>query len=143
MFTKGGDNVIRTDGYQYNLDGSIKDGPYIRDGKPNGRPTLAGDNKLDFENNVYDSQVDLDGTLRDPNTGETITWNPGESRKGTVDFGHVEGMKYSDAFKDYKSGKISLNELKEFQFNPENYQLETPSSNRSHLYEKRREKCAY
>ena len=113
----------------------IENGPYIKNGKPNGRPTLSGDKKLQFETDVYNNQVSGDGVLRDPNTDEIIKWNPGQPRKDVVDFGHTQGNSYDDMFQKYKNGDISLDELKEFQFNPENYQLETPSSNRSHLYE--------
>ncbi|WP_307845097.1 GH-E family nuclease [Lactiplantibacillus plantarum] len=37
----------------------------------------------------------------------------------------------------YKNRKMTLKELKDFQFNPKNYRLETPSANRSHKYETR------
>ena len=38
----------------------------------------------------------------------------------------------------YKNREISLEQLKQFQFDPKNYRLESPSANRSHLYEQRR-----
>ena len=60
---------------------------------------------------------------------------PGQSRKGVVDFGHKPGNSYKNMFEKYKNGEITLDELKEFQFNPNNYRLETPSANRSHKYE--------
>lgn len=69
----------------------LVNGPYIRDGKPYGRPTLTGDKKLEFERAVYNKQVDPDGVLRDPNTGDVIDWKPGQSRRGVADFGHKEG----------------------------------------------------
>ena len=31
----------------------LEDGPYIKNGKPNGRPTLSGKKKLEFEKEVY------------------------------------------------------------------------------------------
>nr|WP_261975976.1 HNH/ENDO VII family nuclease [Lactiplantibacillus plantarum] len=37
-------------------------------------------------------------------------------------------------FNLYKNRKMTL---KDFQFNPKNYRLETPSANRSHKYETR------
>ncbi|WKF84404.1 GH-E family nuclease [Lacticaseibacillus pantheris] len=110
-------------------------GPYIRNGEPYGRPTLTGKAKLWFEEQVYKRQVGSDGILRDPNTGEVIDWKPGEPRTGKVDFGHVTGKKYSEMFERYRDGEISLQELKDFQFNPDNFQLENPSANRSHLFE--------
>ncbi|MBU3185952.1 GH-E family nuclease [Clostridium estertheticum] len=38
-------------------------------------------------------------------------------------------------FIKYKNGEITLDELKEFQFNQNSYRLEIPSANRSHKYE--------
>ncbi|MGH0520598.1 GH-E family nuclease [Bacillus toyonensis] len=73
--------------------------------------------------------------LRDPNTSETFDWKPGRLRKGKVDFGHTEGNSCKEMFEKYKNGEITLEELKEFQFNPDNFRLETPSANRSHKYE--------
>lgn len=113
----------------------LEDGPYIKDGKPNGRPGPTGKKKLEFEQAVYDKQVDPDGILRDPNTGEVINWKPGQPRKGKVDFGHNEGNSYKKIFEKYKNREITLEELKEFQSNPDNFRLETPSANRSHKYE--------
>ena len=113
----------------------IENGPYIKNGKPNGRPQLSGEKKIQFEKDVYNNQVDPDGILRDPNTGDIIDWKPGDPRKGVVDFGHTEGNSYKNMFEKYKNGEITLEQLKEFQFDPINFRLETPSSNRSHLYE--------
>jgi len=113
----------------------LEDGPYIKNGKPNGRPTLSGKKKLEFEKEVYKKCVGEDGVLRDPNTGEVINWKPGDPRKGVVDFGHKQGKSYNTMFQKYKNREISLDELKEFQYNPDNYRLETPSANRGHLYE--------
>ena len=45
------------------------------------------------------------------------------------------GYSYKQIFEQYKNKEITLDELKDFQFNPDNYRLETPSSNRSHKYE--------
>ena len=113
----------------------LVNGPYIRDGKPYGRPTLTGDKKLEFERAVYNKQVDPDGVLRDPNTGDVIDWKPGQSRRGVVDFGHKEGKTYKKMFEKYKNREITLQELKDFQFNQDNFRLEIPSANRSHKFE--------
>ena len=113
----------------------IKDGPYIKNGKPNGRPSLSGKSKLDFERAVYEAQVDSNGILRDPNTKEVIDWKPGEPRKGIADFGHIQGKSYKKIFEYYKNGVLTLEELKAFQSNPANFQIEVPKSNRSHKYE--------
>ena len=110
-------------------------GSYIKNGKPNGRPQLSGKKKLEFETEVYNMQVDPDEVLRDPNTDAVIDWIPGKPRKGIVDFGHTEGNSYSKMFEKYKNREIDLDDLKEFQYNPDNYRLETPSTNRSHEFE--------
>ena len=114
----------------------LENGPYIKDGKPNGRPKLSGEKELQFEKELYNKQVGKDGILRDPNTGEVIDWKPGDPRKGIVDFGHKAGKNYDIMFQKYKYKEITLEELKAFQFNPSNYRLEAPSPNRSHLFEK-------
>ncbi|MEG0523645.1 MAG: GH-E family nuclease, partial [Erysipelotrichaceae bacterium] len=113
----------------------IENGPYIKDGKPNGRPQLSGVKKLKFENEVYNKNLDPDGVLRDPNTGDVIEWKPGQPRKDIVDFGHKSGNSYKDMFEKYKNREITLDKLKEFQFDPDNYRLENLSTNRSHKYE--------
>ncbi|WP_459768197.1 GH-E family nuclease [Alkaliphilus crotonatoxidans] len=73
--------------------------------------------------------------LRDPNSGEIIDWKPGEPRKGKVDFGYKQGKSYNEMFNKYKNGEITIEDLKEFQYNAENYRLELPSANCSHKYE--------
>ena len=96
----------------------LEKGPYIKDGKPNGWSTLTGDKKLNFEQAVYDKQMknSADGLLHDPNPPfEAIDWKPGDSRKGVVDFGHIENKSYNDMFLKYKNGEITLDELKAFQ----------------------------
>ena len=72
---------------------------------------------------MYNDNVDLDGILRDPNKGDIIDWKSGQPRKDVVDFGHKSGNSYNDMFNKYKNGEITLDELKEFQFNPGNYRL--------------------
>lgn len=115
----------------------LQDGPYIKDGKPNGRPGPTGEEKLKFEQDIYDAQIknSPDGLLRDPHTGEVIDWKPGQPRNGVVDVGHKTGHEYRDYFEQYKNGEISLEELKQIQSDPNNFYFETPSSNRSHAHE--------
>ena len=114
----------------------LVNGPYIRDGKPYGRPTLTGDKKLEFEWAVYNAQVSPDGVLREPYPPYgVIDWKPGQRRRGVVDFGHKQGNNYSEMFKKYKNREITLQELKDFQFNPDNFRIEKPSPNRSHSHE--------
>ena len=38
-------------------------------------------------------------------------------------------------FVRYKNREINVQELKDFQFNPDNFRIETPSANRSHKFE--------
>ncbi|MEK4523644.1 T7SS effector LXG polymorphic toxin [Psychrobacillus sp. FSL W7-1457] len=113
----------------------IENGPYIKNGKPRGRPQLSGDKKLEFERKVYDDNVGPDGILRDPNTMEVLDWKPGQPRKGAVDFGHRQGYEYHPMFEKYRNREITLEELKEFQFNPENFRIESPGANRSRKFE--------
>ncbi|SCY28525.1 GH-E family nuclease [Butyrivibrio sp. INlla14] len=58
-----------------------------------------------------------------------------EPRQGIVDFGHEEGKCYNDMFLKYRDRDISLQELKDFQENPENFRIEIPSPNRGHAHE--------
>lgn len=114
----------------------LVNGPYIRDGKPYGRPTLTGDKKLEFEWAVYNEQVSPDGVLREPyEPYDVIDWKPGQARRGVVDFGHQEGKNYSEMFRKYKNREITLQELKDFQFDPNNFRIEKPSANRDHSHE--------
>ena len=83
----------------------LENGPYIKNGKPNGRPTLSGKKKLEFEKEVYKKCVDEDGVLRDPNTREIFNWKPGEPRKGVVDFGINQENRSMKCFKSIKIGK--------------------------------------
>ena len=111
-------------------------GPYIKNGKPNGRPTVTGKKKLEFEIEVYNEQLSPDGILREPYPPYgIINWKPGQPRKGIVDFGHTKGNSYIQMFEKYKKNLITLEELKEFQYNPRNFRIEKPSSNRNHFYE--------
>ena len=141
FFSKHADDVAKEKTFLQDMAGMsstttpLSNAPYIKNGKPNGRPGPTGKKKLEFEKAVYDAQVDPDGVLRDLNTGEIIEWKPGQPRKGAVDFGHEKGKSYKEMFEKYKNREITLDELKEFQSNPDNFRLETPSANRSHKYE--------
>lgn len=122
--------------YNKNAKEPLVNGPYIRDGKPYGRPGPTGKQKLKFEQEVYDKQVSPDGILREPYPPyREIDWKPGQPRQGVVDFGHEEGKCYNDMFLKYRDRDISLQELKDFQENPENFRIEIPSPNRGHAHE--------
>lgn len=114
---------------------NIQNAPYIKDGKPNGRPGPTGKAKEEFLNDLYKNQVGKDGILRDPNTGQVLDWKPGDPMKNIVDIGHKTGKEYNKVFPKYQQGKWSLDQLKSFQSNPKNFQLEAASSNRSHFFE--------
>ncbi|MGU7992020.1 GH-E family nuclease [Streptococcus suis] len=47
----------------------------------------------------------------------------------------MKGKSYKTIFEDYKNGLITLDDLKAFQSDPNNFRLETPGANRSHNYE--------
>ena len=98
---------------------------------PNSRPALPPKTIQE----VWDNAKGPDGKVRDPNTGEELTWDKSKPREGQWDMGHIPGKEYQKLHKDYMDGKITKEEfMKECQ-NPKNYRPEKPSSNRSHKYE--------
>ena len=48
---------------------------------------------------------------------------------------NTEFKKYQWNVWKYKGSEIILQELKNFQFNPDNFRIETPFANRSHKFE--------
>lgn len=66
-----------------------------------------------------------------------VRWKPGTSRVGYWDMGHKPGSEYRQSLDQLKKGKISFGEFLLVFQNPENYRVEDPSYNRSHLGEKR------
>ncbi len=84
---------------------------------------------------VWEQSKSKDGKVYDPNTGEEITWDKTQSRSGQWDMGHKPGNEYRDLHQDYMDGKITKDEfLKEYR-DPNNYQVESVSANRSHKFE--------
>ena len=84
---------------------------------------------------VWESAKQSDGNVYDPNTGEALSWDKAKSRTGQWDMGHKPGNEYRKLHQDYMDGRITREEfLKEYR-NPDNYQPESPSANRSHRYE--------
>ena len=114
----------------------LENGPYIRDGKPYGRPKPSGERKKKFEETIYNISEKENGMVKDANGEGYMKWKPGESRKDVIDFGHKKGKEYHKQFLKYKNGEISVEGLREHEYNPDNFQLEVPSSNRSHRHEK-------
>lgn len=69
------------------------------------------------------------GTFVDPNTAEIIT--------GTPDIGHVYGHEYWRERDMAEKLGWTQQEFNDYMNNPSFYQFESPSSNRSHKYEKK------
>jgi len=84
---------------------------------------------------VWKNAQDVNGRVYDPNTGEELFWDTSRSRDGQWDMGHIPEAKYSELYKKYSSGQIDLKTFLEEYRNPSNYRPESPSANRSHLYE--------
>ena len=117
---------------------TIDNRPYIKDGKPKGRPSY----RKEFEYDLYTNYLKrnnitkpADAIVRDEITGEAINWLPGQPRKGVVDFGHLPKSKYSEIFKEYLNEKRTPKDFRDWYNNPQNYRFETPHTNRSHAYE--------
>lgn len=66
---------------------------------------------------------------------ELITWEPGMSHKGLWDMGHVSGQEYRYLREDYLSGRITFEEFMEVYRDPDNYRVQDPARNRSHIDE--------
>ena len=117
---------------------TIDNRPYIKDGKPNGRPSY----RKEFEYDLYTDYLQrnnitkpADAIVRDEITGEVINWLPGQPRKGVVDFGHSQKSKYSNIFQNYLNERMTPKEFRDWYNDPKNYRFETPNTNRSHAYE--------
>lgn len=112
--------------------------PYIKKGKPYGRPQLTGAKRLAFEKAVYNWQIKTspDRKLRDPYPPrEILHWKPGQSRKNKVDFGHKKHHEYKKWFDMYKYRKITLQQFKAHEFNPKHFYIQSIGKNRSRIYE--------
>jgi HNH/ENDO VII superfamily nuclease with conserved GHE residues len=108
----------------------VKAKPYA---DPKSRPKYA-EGQVD---DVWDQarRDSPDGVVRDPNTGEALTWDKSKSRAGQWDMGHLPGQEYRNLHSRYMSGEISLDEFLVEYRNPANYKPESISGNRSHRYE--------
>lgn len=73
--------------------------------------------------------IDIDGNWR------SVTWKPGQSRQGKWDMGHRAGHEYRKTYKDYMDGKISKDEFLKIYRDPDNYKVEDPKRNQSHVDE--------
>ena len=64
-----------------------------------------------------------------------ITWEKGQDREGLWDMGHVPGREYKNLREEYLSHRITEEEfLREYR-DPNNYRVQDPSRNRSHVDE--------
>jgi len=68
-----------------------------------------------------------DGYFRDPNTGKPI--------KGKYDLGHKRGHEFKREKLKAEEEGLSQSEFNDRMNNPDLYQIEDPSTNRSHVYE--------
>ena len=84
----------------------LENGPYIKNGKPKGRPKLSGERLLDFEQSVYQNSLSSDGKIYDPNLHIEINWKPGQPRRGIVDFGHKPGKSIVICFENISTVKF-------------------------------------
>lgn len=79
------------------------------------------------EDEIY--VVDIDGNWR------SVRWKPGQSRQGKWDMGHLPGEEFRKTHKDYMSGKTSREEFLEIYQDSDNYKVEDPKRNQSHVDE--------
>lgn len=77
-----------------------------------------------------DIHVDADG-----GKWRKVEWRPGQPRDGVWDMGHISEAKYSDLRDRYLSGKISKDKFLEEFRKADNYRVEDPLRNRSHIDE--------
>lgn len=85
---------------------------------------------------VWETAKQKDGKVYDPNTGEELTWDKAKKPR-SWDMGHKPGHEYKKLHKDYMDGKIDKDKFLERYRNPDNYQPESQSANRSHKYEQK------
>ena len=98
---------------------------------PKNRPKYA-DGQVD---EVWENAKQADGKVYDPNTGEELIWDRTKPRTRQWNMGHRPGKKYSDLYKDYMEGKLTLEEfLREYR-DPKNYWPEHWLENQSHKWE--------
>lgn len=81
--------------------------------------------------------MDEDGKVVDSNTGEELFWDKTRSRNGQWDMGHREGEEYWRLKERYMKGYISKEEFLSRYRDPDNYQPESPSANRSRQFQRR------
>lgn len=110
----------------YGYDKSGKRLPYS-----NSRPGY-GKNQVD---EVWENAKNGNGEVwvrdKDGNWAK-VDWQPGQSREGAWDMGHLPGEEYRKLRDDYLSGKISKDEFLSRYRDVDNYEVAHPGRNRSH-----------
>lgn len=141
--------------YGYDADGNRL--PYANGGRPSFAPNQVeetwhisreeqlghiGDGRLALPTPGPDQQwVELHphGPIGDDWTVENghrlIEWQPGEPRKGLWDMGHVPGEEYRLSKDDYLRGDLSYEDFLDIYRDPNNYRVQDPYRNRSHIDE--------
>ncbi|SIM93350.1 GH-E family nuclease [Mycobacteroides abscessus] len=141
--------------YGYDADGNRL--PYANSGRPSFAPNQVeetwhisreeqlghiGDGRLDLPTPGPDQQwVELHphGPIGEDWTVENghrlIEWQPGEPRKGLWDMGHVPGEEYRLSKDDYLRGDLSYEDFLDIYRDPNNYRVQDPYRNRSHIDE--------
>ena len=90
------------------------------------RPTLRKQTKEDIKANAI---KDEKGDFIDPNSGKSVP------KEGPFDYGHKMGNEWWKTRDRARAEKWTRKDVLEHENNPDNFQIEDPSSNRSHKYE--------
>lgn len=80
-------------------------------------------------------QAGLDNEVRDPNTGEVLTWDRSKSRFRQWHMGHKDGREYRVLLEYYLRDRISEERFKQEYQDPDHYRPEKPGPNMSGTYE--------
>ncbi|WP_435770340.1 HNH/ENDO VII family nuclease [Nocardioides sp. SYSU DS0651] len=100
----------------------------------NSRPDYGPDQIEDVWDNAKDANGDV-WVLDENGNRVKVEWTPGDPRKGVWDMGHNPGSEYRDLLDDYLNHKISKEEFLERYRDPDNYTVQHPTRNQSHIDE--------
>ena len=128
---KTGDNLVDAAKVLDKANDIVDAGKVAKSNKPysKSRPKYA---KGQVEE-VWERAKDEDGLVRDPYTKEVLTWDKSKPREW--DMRHRPEEKYSEVYKKYMDGEMSLEDFLKWYRNPDNYRPLSRYSNRSHKYE--------
>lgn len=95
-----------------------------------------GDMEMD-DNGFVPEKLEKDEIyVRDiDNNWRSVKWKPGQNRGGKWDMGHKTGHEFRKTHSDYMNGKISKDEFLKEYTDPNNYKVEDPKRNQSHIDE--------